>query len=463
VRHEDRGALLEAARSFLDGHTSPARFSQRAVKLCAATLGRSEASAGERGALDALYAVASRHAAGRTDPATIAFASDGEMEAAARAALEALTAADGPAEEPAVAPQSTVRATTPPGGASPGARITIDPEAVARNYRRLASWSRAECGAVVKADAYGLGIGAIAPALARAGCRTFFVALPQEGLALRALLPEAVIYVLNGTLGDPRPLVEANLRPFISSPDALAEWPQDVPFALNVDTGMNRLGLTVAEALETTHAAPALIASHFACADTPRHPQNALQEAAFSRVRAAFGDTPASFANSAALMTRPHTHHQLTRPGIALYGGVAAGSVQPLEPAVRLEARVVQVRKAQAGEAVGYGAAERLKGPTRLAIASAGYADGYLRASGGTDETMGAPAFVNGTMTRLVGRVSMDLVTVDVTDARCQRGDMIELFGPNVPLEAVARRAGTIGYELLTGLSGRAERRYGPL
>jgi alanine racemase len=346
---------------------------------------------------------------------------------------------------------------------APGARITIDPEAVARNYRKLASWSRAECGAVVKADAYGLGIEVIAPALARAGCRTFFVALPQEGLALRALLPDAVIYVLNGTLGDPRQLVQAGLRPFISSREALAEWPEDAPFALNVDTGMNRLGLSVREALTVTDTAPALLASHFACADTPRHPQNAEQEAAFATVRAAFGGTPASFANSAALMTRPHTHFALTRPGIALYGGTAAGSVRPLEPAVRLEAKVIQVREAAAGEAVGYGAAERLKGPARLAVASLGYADGYLRAAGGTDASMGAPAFVNGTMTRLVGRVSMDLVTVDVTHARCRRGDTIELFGPNVPLEAVARRAGTIGYELLSGLSPRAERRYGPL
>jgi alanine racemase len=232
---------------------------------------------------------------------------------------------------------------------------------------------------------------------------------------------------------------------------------------------MNRLGLSVAETLRTADALrargvrPALIASHFACADIPSRAENTVQEAAFARARAAFGDVPASFANSAALLTRPSSHHELTRPGIALYGGVSAHAVAPLEPAVRLEATVIQVRRAAAGDPVGYGAAERLARPSRLAVASLGYADGYLRAAGGSDAKSGAPAFVNGVMTRLVGRVSMDLVTIDVTDAPCARGDRVELFGPNVPLEAVARRAGTIGYELLTGLSRRADRHYGPL
>lgn len=345
------------------------------------------------------------------------------------------------------------------------ARLTIDPAAVARNWRHLAGLTSGECGAVVKADAYGLGIAAVAPALAAAGCTTYFVALEAEGHALRALLPESVVYVMNGVFDDPRAAIAARLRPFLSSPAALAEWPADAPFALNVDTGMNRLGVSVPEAraLAADGAGPALVASHFACADTPDHPLNAEQETRFAAVRTAFPEVPGSLANSAALLTRLAAHHDLARPGIALYGAAAADGVAPLEPAVRLEARVIQVREAGRGETVGYGAAETLPRPSRIAIASCGYADGYLRAAGGSDIAPGAPAFVNGVATRLVGRVSMDLVAVDVTAAPCARGDWIELFGANVPVDAVASRAGTIGYELLTGLSRRAERRYAPL
>ncbi|XWN33777.1 MAG: alanine racemase [Devosia sp.] len=341
------------------------------------------------------------------------------------------------------------------------ARLTIDPGAVVRNWQALTRMSEAECGAVVKANAYGLGIEVVAPALWRAGCGTFFVALAAEGHDLRAVLPEATIYVMNGVFEDVPEALAARLIPFISSVEALAEWP-DAPYCLNVDTTKNRLGLTVPEAM-AVDASPHLIASHFASADTPSHPQNAIQEAAFKAVRAHFAHVPASFANSAALLTRPQSHYDLTRPGIALYGGVAAHGVPPLEPTVRLEARVIQVREAEAGQTVGYGAAETLTRPSRIAIASVGYADGYLRAAGGADRAPGAPAFVNGVMTRLLGRVSMDLVAVDVTDARCVRGDYIELFGTNVPLQIVAEKAGTIGYEMLTGLSRRAARYYGTL
>lgn len=346
---------------------------------------------------------------------------------------------------------------------SAGARLTIDPDAVVRNWTALAARAQADAGAVVKADAYGLGIEVVAPRLAAAGCRTFFVALYSEAMTLRRLLPDVTIYVLNGVFDAAREAVAANLRPFLSSPDAVAEWPADAPFALNVDTGMNRLGLTVAEALAHTGPRPALIASHFACADTPDHSLNRAQEAAFATARHAFADVPASFANSAAILTRPDAHYDLVRPGIAMYGGVAAEGVAALEPTVRLEARVIQVRTAAAGTTVGYGASETLARDSRVAIVSLGYADGYLRAAGGADMTRGAPAFVNGVATRLVGRVSMDLIAVDVTDAPCARGDHIELIGPNVALDTVASHAGTIGYELLTGLSRRAERVVAPL
>ncbi|MCF3935737.1 alanine racemase [Acuticoccus sp. M5D2P5] len=340
-------------------------------------------------------------------------------------------------------------------------RLAIDPQAVARNYKRLAALTKAECGAAVKADAYGLGMAEIAPHLAKVGCRTFCVALVSEGLALRRLLPDATIYILNGVF-DPPAAREAGLIPFISSLDALDAWPDDLPFVLNIDTGMNRLGVALPDALQVTRR-PVMIASHFACADTPHHPLNALQESAFRAARSAFKDVPASFANSAALLTRPQSHYDLVRPGIALYGGTASPDLAPLEVAVRLEARIVQVREVETGDSVGYGAAERVRRASRIAIASLGYADGYLRAAGGTNETNGAPVFVNGHITRLVGRVSMDLVALDVTDIAAKRGDYVEFIGRNVPLETVAQKDGTIGYELLTDLSRRAVRRYGPL
>lgn len=341
------------------------------------------------------------------------------------------------------------------------ARLTIDPQAVARNWRTLAARTGAETAAVVKADAYGLGVENVAPALLAAGCKTFCVALVSEGLALRALAPDATIYVLNGVFDDPRPTIDARLIPFISDDAALREWP-DAPFALNVDTGMNRLGFTPWDAALVTRR-PVLLASHFACADTPDHPLNATQEAAFAAIRNHLPTVPASLANSAALLTRPGSHYELARPGIALYGGASVDTHAPLEPAVKLEARIIQVRTAEPGTTVGYGAAQTLTRQSRIAIASLGYADGYLRAAGGSDARTGAPAAVNGTAVKLCGRVSMDLIAADVTGTFTERGDWLELFGPTVALADAADAAGTIGYELLTGLSRRAERVVGPL
>ena len=348
--------------------------------------------------------------------------------------------------------------------ASPAAaaRLTIDPAAIVRNWETIKSRTGATAGAVVKADAYGHGIDVVAPKLAAAGCRTFFVALLAEGQRLRALLPDVDIYILNGVF-DTAAALAANLRPFHSSLEAVADWPADAPFALNVDTGMNRLGLDVTEALAYGGPRPCLLASHFACADVPDHSLNTAQEAAFATVRRAFADVPATFANSAAILTRPQAHYDLVRPGIALYGGASAEGAGTLEPAARLEARIIQVRKVVPGETVGYGAAETVKRPTEIAIISLGYADGYIRQSGGSDMVKGAAAFVNGQPAHLLGRVSMDLIAVDVTGTGARRGDFVELIGPNVPVDRVAAHAGTIGYELLTGLSRRAERIAGPL
>jgi len=204
------------------------------------------------------------------------------------------------------------------------------------------------------------------------------------------------------------------------------------------------------------------VMSHLACADTPDHPLNHAQLAAFREVRALFPGVPASLANSAGIFLGPDYHFDLVRPGIALYGGAAVADVpNPMRPVVILEARILQVRDARPGETVGYGATETLGRPSGLAILGAGYADGYPRHASSSDERPGARAFLHGLSAPLVGRVSMDLIAVDVTEVPgARRGDWVELFGPNIPVDEVAERAGTIGYELLTHLGRRYHRRY---
>ena len=232
---------------------------------------------------------------------------------------------------------------------------------------------------------------------------------------------------------------------------------------------MNRLGLTLAEARALSQQrsllraiAPSLVMSHLAVADAPEHPLNRKQLAAFRAVRALMPDYPASLANSAGIFLGPDYHFDLVRPGIALYGASAvAGVPNPMRPVVTAEARVLQVREAKSGETVGYGATETMKQPSRIAILAAGYADGYHRAAGSSDTRPGARVFIGGRYATLVGRVSMDLLAADVTDVPgVERGDWAELFGPHVPIDEVADHAGTIGYELLTGLGRRYERSY---
>ena len=359
-----------------------------------------------------------------------------------------------------------------------GGRLTIDLGALAANWRVLAGQVAGgghATAAVVKGDGYGIGLGEAGRTLAAAGCTTFFVALPAEGVRLRAAVPGAVIYVLDGLIGDPETYGNADLRPVLGSWPEIEAW---VAFrkaggttgaALHVDTGMNRLGLTLHEALDLGRnsrmlaaLAPDLIMSHLACADTPDNPMNRRQLALFREVRAQFPDLPASLANSAGLFLGPDYHFDLVRPGIALYGAVAVeGVTNPMRPVVTLEARVVAVRETEEGDAVGYGATEHTREPARLAILAVGYADGYHRLAGGSDERHGAAAWVRGQRAKLVGRVSMDLIAIDVTGIPgVSRGDWVELFGRYIPVDEVARHAGTIGYELLTGLGRRLERRY---
>lgn len=350
--------------------------------------------------------------------------------------------------------------------------LTIDLGALAANWRMCAAAAgKAECAAVVKADAYGIGIERAGPALAAAGCRTFFVARVDEGRRLRAVAPDAAIYVLDGFLADTAGTYrEHDLRPVLNSPDQIATWkelPGSPSCAILVDTGMNRLGLTPREARELSASADAqdlglrLVMSHLACADTPARPLNEQQLARFQEIRLAFPGLPASFANSAGIFLSPDYHFDMVRPGIALYGAAIAEDRPPLATVVTAEARILQIRAAKAGETVGYGAGETLKRASRIAVVAAGYADGYPRSAGSSDNRAGGRARVRGRSARILGRVSMDLTALDVTDIpEAAAGDFAELFGPNLPVDEAAAAAGTIAYELLTGLSRRAHRVY---
>ena len=334
--------------------------------------------------------------------------------------------------------------------------LMIDLGAIARNWRALDALTAPECetGAVVKADAYGCGIAPVGRALARAGCRTFFVANPQEGAALRAAAPEARIHVLAGYApGEEAAFRSRDLRPVLNTRRQMDDWfagPAG-PAIAQIETGMNRLGAAAAELPaplpdEITH-----VMSHLACADEPDHPQNAAQIATFDAATTGLG-VPRSLAATAGLLLGEHAHHQLTRPGIGLYGGWPWTDA---ERVVGLEVPVLQVRDVEAGASCGYGAAWIANRPSRLATVCAGYADGLIRALG----TGRATGFVAGRPAPLAGRVSMDLITLDVTGLPDIRpGTPVEFLGPNQSIDDLAAAAGTIGHEILTSLGGRYAR-----
>lgn len=375
--------------------------------------------------------------------------------------------------------------TTLPVAGEDHARLTIDLSALAENWRAMARRSgAARAAAVLKADAYGTGLEPAARALWQAGARDFFVATPGEGALLRPIVPNGRIFVLSGMwAGSERLFFEFDLVPVIVSEEQLVVFMaavsdgRDHPCALHVDTGMNRLGLRVedAVALATDPARPAsfspvLLLSHLACADEPAHPLNLQQLDRFRTAVSAFEGIEASLANSAGIFLGEDYHFELTRPGISLYGGAAVNNVRnPMRPVVTAEARILQVREAKAGESVSYGAAAVLARDSRIAVAAIGYADGYLRSLSGAGVPLrrtgiaGASGFIHGHAVPLVGRVTMDLTHFDVTGlppGAVRAGDFIELFGHNMPIEDVARASGTIDYELLTSLGSRYQRRY---
>lgn len=365
-----------------------------------------------------------------------------------------------------------------------GGVLTVDLDALAANWRLLRSRSGdAECASVVKADAYGTGIEQAVPALAAAGCRTFFVAHLSEAVRARKVAPQATIYVLNGFLpGTAAAYADHGLRPVLGSRDEIDEWAgfcrargDRLPAAIHVDTGMNRLGLPVGEGLalrgdpRLDAFTPALLMSHLVSAEEPENPINDRQIGAFEAVRQALPGIPASLANSAGIFLRDAPRYDLARPGYALYGGnPTPGRANPMQAVIRLEGRVVQLRSVRDGDTVGYNAQWTAEGPRRIATLSVGYADGYVRAASRTDAKAEAAlpageAIVAGRRCPFAGRVSMDLITLDVTDVpadRIKRGDLVTLIGDDLTIDEVGRRAGTIGYEILTGLGRRYARNY---
>lgn len=375
-------------------------------------------------------------------------------------------------------------------GANPllaGARLTIDLAALTANWQMLAERSgKAKSAAVLKADAYGLGADRVAPALADAGCETFFVALPEEGISLRRVVPEAEIFVIGGVSHQyvVSACAEAMLTPVLNTREEIEVWADfwnrrgsRRPCAIHVDTGMNRLGLTVKEALafaqenDQSHAVtPTLLMSHLACADERGHELNARQLESFQRVSVAFEHVDSSLCNSAGIFLGPEYLHDFTRPGISLYGGAPQiGEENPMKPVVTAEARVLQIRNAKAGETVGYGAAVTLERDTRIAVAAAGYADGFHRAGSGHNVPAraaipeGGYGWIAGVCAPMLGRITMDLTMLDVTDAPTDTvnvGNWVELLGPHVSIDDAARAAGTIPYEILTSLGDRFFRRY---
>lgn len=362
-----------------------------------------------------------------------------------------------------------------------GAVLTIDLPAIQENWRRLAARAApAECGAAVKGNAYGLGIGPVARSLWAAGCRSFFVARPMEGAELRGLLPrEAVIYVLDGLFpGQAEFYARQDLRPALIAYEEAQEWTafgriygRQLPCALHFDTGINRLGFSIsalallqADSLTRNGLNITLLMSHLACADEPSHPLNLRQRDAFAALRAQFPGIPASFANSSGIFLGPDYAQDLVRPGIALYGGnPLPGAPNPMLPVARLHGTVLQVRDVPAGDTVGYGASWTAGKPSRIAVLGAGYKDGVPRALSSREPGGPAQVHIAGVKCPIVGRISMDMMGVDVTALPLNavtRGTRAEIIGDNITIDDAAAWAGTISYELLTRLGQRYARVY---
>ena len=378
-----------------------------------------------------------------------------------------------------LSPQANAAAALAAATATAPGVLTVDLDAIVANWRKLEKTAvPAECAAVIKADAYGCGVQPVARALAAAGCKTFFVATLDEARLAREALPSADLYVLDGffqNCGDS--FAKLNCRPVIGDLYELAEW--DVfcrrsgwsgGAAIHIDTGMNRLGLNLVEAngivprINAGDHGITLVMSHLACAEHLNHPLNGKQLAAFREIASLYDGVPASLANSSGIYLGPQFQFDIVRPGAALYGiNPTPEADNPMQPVVDLKARIVQLRNVERGDSVGYGGTWTARRPTKLAIVSAGYADGYFRAAGSNDGTRGAEVIVAGKRCPVAGRISMDLMAVDITDLpdkTARRGHMVTLLGEGITVDELAHHFGTIGYEVLSSLGSRYARIY---
>lgn len=374
-----------------------------------------------------------------------------------------------------IAPGQDVTIAERPANGAPGL-LTIDLGALARNYGKLAATvAPARAAAVVKADAYGLGAASVATRLYAHGCRDFFVAQFAEALELRPLLAsDARLFVLNGLQpGYEAGCARANIVPVINSLEQWHAWSatasmlgRTLPAVLQFDTGMSRLGVPPQERAAAAALVSAggdieilFVMSHLASADEAANVQNDDQRAQMDLIAAEFPGVPVCFANSGGIFLDKNYHRALVRPGIALYGGAPmTGRTNPMEPVVRLDVSVIQTRAVPAGTRVGYSATHVTAGPARLATIAAGYADGLPRSLSGR-----GAAYCDGVRLPIVGRVSMDSITIDISalpEGRLRLGSLVEIIGPHQTLEDLARDAGTISYEILTSLGRRYQREY---
>ncbi|HEY6023215.1 MAG TPA: alanine racemase [Pseudolabrys sp.] len=366
-----------------------------------------------------------------------------------------------------------------PTAAEAGGILTINLAAIEANWKELGRRAMpAECAAVIKADGYGCGIEQVARTLAAVGCRTFFVADLAEARRVRGIARDPAIYVLNGLLpGTAAAYADIGARPVIGSLVELAEWDAfcaanqwNGGAALHVDTGMNRLGISADEAaalaprIRAENHGITLLMSHLVCAEQAGHPLNERQIQLFRDVRLLYRGIPGSLANSSGIFLGSGAHCDMVRPGAALFGvNPTPGHGNPMRAAVELQAHVVQMRTVPKGETIGYNATWTAKHTTRVAVVAIGYADGYPRAASATDAAPGAEAVVAGTRCPLAGRVSMDLLAIDITalpDHTVRRGDLVTLIGAGIGVDDLAAAAGTIGYEVLTSLGSRYHRIY---
>ncbi|MBT8446941.1 MAG: alanine racemase [Gammaproteobacteria bacterium] len=359
----------------------------------------------------------------------------------------------------------------------PGAEVLVDLDALAQNFRTMADIATpGQCGAVVKADAYGLGAAMVSRRLQHEGCTTFFVQSAEEGAALRAELAEPIIYVFNGvTPGSGETLLANRLRPVLSTPQQIERWralrsapggADDLPAALHIDTGMTRLGLSPRDAHALLDAPGGiadlgieLLMTHLACASDADDPLNAAQIDTFAHITDRLPGLPTSIGASGGVLLGEAFRGDIARPGIALFGGESNPSrPATLAPVVTWLAPVLQLRDVTETLPVGYGATYVIEAPARVATVAAGYADGYPLSLSNAGIVV-----VAGQRVPVIGRVSMDMITVDVSAlprGAVAEGDRVEIIGEHMLLDEVAQRAGTSNYTILTGLGPRLPRRY---